>query len=140
MKMIFKVANNRDSSNPHSHINEPRMGEEQPNNSVEVDIDTAIKSDTNEISTTTTTEQSPLIRYNSKVPSLRGGEYIYYYHPRDLIELENNSIYQKKRNSRNRYENEVWKNEALRFTSSSNSMSINVSLVTGVMIILSILR
>ena len=72
---------------------------------------------------------------------MRGGEYIYYYHPRDLIELENNSIYQKKRNSRSRYENEVLKKQALKLTSSSNAIfSINVYLVTFLVASLAMLR
>ena len=142
MKMIFKVASNRD--NPTHHINEPRIIQDEPDNSVDVDTDIEPNSGESVVSTTATTEQKstePLFRYNNKGSSMRGGEYIYYYHPRDLIELENNSIYQKKRNSRNRYENEVWKNKALRYTSSSNSLiSINMYLVTAIVTAIAILR
>ena len=141
MKMIFKVASNRENTNDLSHINEPRVVPEEPNNSVDVDTDDEHRTGASDVSTSTSKEQSPLFRYNSKVPSMRGGDYIYYYHPRDLIELENNSIYQKKRNSRNRYENEVWKNEALRYTSSSNPIiSINAYILIALVTTIAILR
>merc|ERR1712156_216499 len=124
------------------HINEPRLDVDESNNNVDIsnDIDTSTES---EVDTSSTTEQISLFRrYNdNRVSSMRGGEYIYYYHPRDLIELENNSIYQKKRNSRSRYENEVLKKQALRLTSSSNAIfSINVYLVTFLVASLAMMR
>ena len=143
MKMIFKVANNRENTEDNMpHLNEPRLDVDEPNNNVDIDnnIET---STTSEEDTSSSTEQISLFRrYNdNRVSSMRGGEYIYYYHPRDLIELENNSIYQKKRNGRHRYENEVLKKQALKYTSSSNAIfSINVYLVTIVIASLAMLR
>ena len=145
MKMIFKVANNRDNTNTLPPVNKPRVIAEEPNNSVDIDneIET-ITSIMNEESTTSTTEQVPLFRRynNNRISSMRGGEYIYYYHPRDLIELENNSIYQKKRNSRiSRYENEVLKKQALKLTSGTNTIvSLNVYLVTFLVAAAAMLR
>ena len=144
MKMIFKVANNRENNEDNMpHINEPRLDVDESNNNVDIsnDIDTSTESE--EEDTSSSTEQISLFRrYNdNRVSSMRGGEYIYYYHPRDLIELENNSIYQKKRNSRSRYENEVLKKQALRLTSSSNAIfSINVYLVTFLVAGLAMMR
>ena len=143
MKMIFKVANNRENTEDNMpHLNEPRLDVDEPNNNVDIDnnIET---STTSEEDTSSSTEQISLFRrYNdNRVSSMRGGEYIYYYHPRDLIELENNSIYQKKRNGRHRYENEVLKKQALKYTSSSNAIfSINVYLVTFLIASLALLR
>ena len=143
MKMIFKVANNRENTEDNMpHLNEPRLDVDEPNNNVDIDnnIET---STTSEEDTSSSTEQISLFRrYNdNRVSSMRGGEYIYYYHPRDLIELENNSIYQKKRNGRHRYENEVLKKQALKYTSSSNTIfSINVYLVTFLIATLALLR
>ena len=143
MKMIFKVANNRENTEDNMpHLNEPRLDVDEPNNNVDIDnnIET---STTSEEDTSSSTEQISLFRrYNdNRVSSMRGGEYIYYYHPRDLIELENNSIYQKKRNGRHRYENEVLKKQALKYTSSSNAIfSINAYLVTFVIASLALLR
>ena len=143
MKMIFKVANNRENTEDNMpHLNEPRLDVDEPNNNVDIDnnIET---STTSEEDTSSSTEQISLFRrYNdNRVSSMRGGEYIYYYHPRDLIELENNSIYQKKRNGRHRYENEVLKKQALKYTSSSNAIfSINAYLVTFVIASLAMLR
>ena len=143
MKMIFKVANNRENTEDNMpHLNEPRLDVDEPNNNVDIDnnIET---STTSEEDTSSSTEQISLFRrYNdNRVSSMRGGEYIYYYHPRDLIELENNSIYQKKRNGRHRYENEVLKKQALKYTSSSNAISsINVYLVTFVIASLAMFR
>merc|ERR1719414_2738012 len=124
------------------HLNEPRLDVDEPNNNVDIDnnIETSTES---EEDTSSSTEQISLFRrYNdNRVSSMRGGEYIYYYHPRDLIELENNSIYQKKRNGRHRYENEVLKKQALRLTSSSNAIfSINVYIVTFLVAGLAMMR
>ena len=144
MKMIFKVANNRDNTNTLPPVNKPRIIAEEPNNSVDIDNEIETITSMNEESTTSTTEQVPLFRRynNNRISSMRGGEYIYYYHPRDLIELENNSIYQKKRNSRiSRYENEVLKKQALKLTSGTNTIvSLNVYLVTFLMAAAAMLR
>ena len=109
MKMIFKVADNKSPNEHHVQINGPR----EPENSLDDSTTTT--------TTTTTTTERPLFRFNSKAPNVRG-EYIYYYHPRDLIELESNSISSDKKSDRD-FRNEVWKNEALRYTSSSSSSS-----------------
>jgi ephrin-B len=114
MKMIFKVADNRSPNEHHVQINGPR----EPESPVSAPTTT----------TTTTTTEKPLFRFNSKVPNVRG-EYIYYYHPRDLIELESNSISNDKKVDRD-YRNEVWKNEALRYTSSSSKASFSFALLT----------
>ena len=94
MKMIFKVADNR-APEEHSHVNEPR-----DNDSLDNEIGNALSND-NLFETSTakadTTTHKPVLRFNTKVPRMKGGEYIYYYHPRDLIELENNSLYGKNR-------------------------------------------
>ena len=118
MKMIFKVADNRVNNEHHVQINGPR-------DDITDDVPMSI-SKTSTTTTTTTTER-PLFRFNSKVSNTRG-EYIYYYHPRDLIELESNSISNNKKVDRD-YRNEVWKNEALRYTSSSAKVSFNLSLM-----------
>lgn len=108
MKMIFKVSDNRLD---HSQINAPRDG----NNFV----------DTNEVSftpKTTSTTPKPILRFNSKVPNHRGGDYIYYYHPRDLMKLDGNSLSKRGRSNSEQSYNDILKNEALRFTSSSNTI------------------
>ena len=107
MKMIFKVSDNRMD---HAQINAPRG------------MDSNEVSAPKRYSTTTTTTPKPILRFNSKVPNHRGGDYIYYYHPRDLIELESNALSKKGRGyygGRHR-DNDVLKNEALRYTSSSS--------------------
>ena len=85
-------------------------------------------------STTTTTTKRPLVQFKSEVPRHR--EY-YVYHPRDLIE----SRYRHKKTKFNqnqqktRSDNDVWKNEALRYTSSSSTVSLH-SLYLGIFAIL----
>ena len=75
-------------------------------------------------STTTTTTKRPLVQFKSEVPRHR--EY-YVYHPRDLIE----SRYRHKKakfnqnQQKTRSDNDVWKNEALRYTSSSSTVSLH---------------
>ena len=130
MKMIFKVADNR-SPEEHTSLNEPRLSDSLDR--TENEIDNALNNDkifeapsTEQPATTT---QRSAFRYNTKVPRMKGGEYIYYYHPRDLIELENNSLYGKNRRQQT-YDNEIWRNKALRYT--SGAMSISSGLVTAV--------
>jgi ephrin-B len=112
MKMIFKVADNKSPNGHHVQINGPR----EPENALDIST------------TTTTTTERPLFGFNTKVPRVRG-EYIYYYHPRDLIELESNSISNDKKSDRD-YRNEVWKNEALKYTSSSSRATFSLALTT----------
>ena len=127
MKMIFKVSDNRLD---HSQINAPRRGEEEEgvdtNTNNWMSAVTHFKKTTT-TSTTTTTTPKPIVHFNSKVPNHRGGDYIYYYHPRDLIEMQGNSLSKKGRGyygQRSRHhDNDVLKNEALRYTSSSNTLT-----------------
>lgn len=110
MKMIFKVADNHRGLRPKV-----------------------------ETTTTTTTTEGPL-RYNSKSPYSRN-EYVYYYHPRDLVEIEDNTISYEKKVDRDIFgSNEVWqKNEALRYTSSSGTVSINIfTCFLGIMTLLAL--
>ena len=130
MKMIFKVADNR-APEEHTSLNEPRLSDSLDR--TENEIDNALNNDkifeapsTEQPATTT---QRSAFRYNTKVPRMKGGEYIYYYHPRDLIELENNSLYGKNRRQQT-YDNEIWRNKALRYT--SGAVSISSGLVTAV--------
>ena len=116
MKMIFKVSDNRLD---HSQINAPRGGNDVDSN--ELSVPKYYSTTT----TTTSTTPKPIVRFNSKVPNHRGGDYIYYYHPRDLIEMEGNSLSKRGRSSYygQRYrDNDVLKNEALRYTSSSSTI------------------
>lgn len=113
MKMIFKVSDNRMD---HSQINAPRG--DLSSNEVSGAHFTTITT------TSTSTTPKPIVQFNSKVPNHRG-DYIYYYHPRDLIELENNSLSPQRGGHRYRpHDNDVWKKEALRYTSSSSSRSL----------------
>jgi ephrin-B len=106
MKMIFRVADN-------GRAKLIRQEEEEEEETT-----------TTTTTTTTSTTEEP-IRFNSKVPYSRN-EYIYYYHPRDLVEIEDNSISNSvtyKKVETDYYDNasnEVWRtNKALRYTSSS---------------------
>ena len=82
----------------------------------------------------TTTTKRPLVQLKSEVPRHR--EY-YVYHPRDLIE----SKYRHKKakfnqnQQKTRSDNDVWKNEALRYTSSSSTVSLH-SFYLGIFAIL----
>lgn len=127
MKMIFKVSDNRLD---HSQINAPRReGVDTNTNNWMSEVPTHFKKTTTTTTTTTTTPK-PIVHFNSKVPNHRGGDYIYYYHPRDLIEMQGNSLSSKKGRGyyghRRHHDNDVLKNEALRYTSSSNS-NLNTS-------------
>ena len=117
MKMIFKVRDNtaKQVTGLGDHLgldDEPAPIEEQ---------------DTNLLSATSTTTRRPVpgVIYNTRVPNHRG-EYIYYYHPRDLIELEDNvsPAGRKRQRVNHDLENDVlWKNEALRYTDPSSGAS-----------------
>ena len=142
MKMIFKVADNR-APEEHSHVNEPRLSEDDDNA-----IDNALANDSLfgavETAPKETTTHKPVFRYNTKVPRMKGGEYIYYYHPRDLIELENNGLYQQQKRQRQQqtgYDNEVWRNQALRYTGNSavSSTPVQTGLLTALVSIVILL-
>lgn len=96
MKMIFKVSDN--AKIQHQPINEPRSND----------------LDSNEIQTTTTeksTTQKSVITFNSRDPKQRNN-YIYYYHPRDLIDLDERNFKKALRESE----------QALRLTSSAEKV------------------
>ena len=112
MRMIFKVSND-----PVTQFGSSRM-------------------ESSSSTTSTTTTKRPLVQFKSEVPRHR--EY-YVYHPRDLIE----SRYRHKKgrfnlHQKNNRDNDVWKNEALRYTSSASSVTA-VSLNSLAMIISAIL-
>ena len=70
--------------------------------------------------------------------SSKGREDIYYYHPRDLVRLENevNARRMRSKMSAEDYENEVWRREALRYSSAAataTASSLAVSLATLVL-------
>lgn len=71
------------------------------------------------------TPKAPKVELTTEPPRARN-EYIYYYHPRDLIDMEN-SISTKKI-SRD-YDNELWRKEALRYTAQSSSDRKSISLI-----------
>ena len=129
MKMIFKVRDNTAKQvtglGDHLGLDEPAPIEEQDTNSLSSSAATATSS------TTTTRRPVPGVIYNTRVPNHRG-EYIYYYHPRDLIELENNvsPAGRKRQRVNHDLENDVlWKNEALRYTDPSSGASHRVGSV-----------
>ncbi len=125
MKMIFKVHDNRADS---AKLNEPREFDSEDTEAV-----------TSRSTTTTTTTMKPLVQFNSRVPSHRSrgnGDYIYYYHPRDLITGGGSSTSSKKRGRYGGYDNEVWKNEALRYTSSAATTTWTTSVLTSAIVIL----
>ncbi len=121
MRMIFKVHDSHSSASPDDEndlLSETLQSLEDPH----------VNAPRVEITSTTTTTPSPLSslfgRRGSGYAKSRG-DYIYYYHPRDLVELEKNAALARK--------NEVWRNEALRYTSSTSSsvvFSMNVCLLT----------
>ena len=144
MKMIFKVRDNTATrttgQNEHLGLDESSPIEEQETNSLSA------------TTTTTTRRPVPGVIYNTRVPNHRG-EYIYYYHPRDLIELEDNVSSssssaaggggRKRQRVNHDLENDVlWKNEALRYTdnssgsSESHSFSVLLAVVPGIVLLL----
>ena len=111
MKMVFKVSDNRDQ---HAQINAPRGNFAGDSN--ELLMGSAVIRD----SPSTTTTPKPVVRFNPKVPNHRGS--IYYYHPRDLIGLDNNSL----SGGRRPHPNDSWQKEALRDPNSSTSSSASI--------------
>ena len=115
MKMIFRVADNRISSS----------------SQIFNDLMAAVEPETTTTTTTTTTTEKPLVRGYNPEAKLNGG-YVYYYHPRDLIALEDNSIDNNNNNINRRNNNydrdidiNIWKKEALRYTSNSGSSNVS---------------
>ncbi len=134
MRMIFKVHDNSDAAAEQSnsleeeqvHLNAPRQGSDE---------------DVLGVSTSTTTlRPAPGVVYNTRAPKQRG-EYIYYYHPRDLIDLENTISGRKQQQRVNHdLENDVlWKNEAMRYTSaaapSASFCSLLLTLVPSLLLL-----
>ena len=137
MKMIFKVRDNTAKQvtglSDHLGLDEPSPIEEQDSNLLSASP-----------STTTTRRPVPGVIYNTRVPNHRG-EYIYYYHPRDLIELENNvsPTGRKRQRVNHDLENDVlWKNEALRYTdnpssgAASSSFSVLLAIIPGLVLLM----
>lgn len=112
MKMIFKVSDNRDQ---HAQINAPRGNNFGDSNELMDSVSSF------SYSTTTTTTPKPVVRFNPKVPNHRGS--IYYYHPRDLIGVDNNSLDNRQRRP---HPNDSWQKEALRDPNSSSSFSASI--------------
>jgi len=125
MKMIFRVADN-------SLISKPGQQDifEDPRNNL-------VEDEEEEISTTSTTSttstEAPKKYVNGgrrfkyqKNPYYRPSD-IYYYHPRDLIEVETNTIYQPS------------SNEALRYTSGSRGLVVEQTGIFGLVLALSAL-
>ena len=112
MKMIFKVSDNRDQ---HAQINAPRGNNFGDSNELMDSVSSF------SYSTTTTTTPKPVVRFNSKVLNHRGS--IYYYHPRDLIGVDNNSLDNRQRRP---HPNDSWQKEALRDPNSSSSFSASI--------------
>ena len=115
MKMIFKVSDNRDQ---HAQINAPRGNNNFGDSNELMDSVSSTFSST----TTTSTTPKPVVRFNPKVPNHRGS--IYYYHPRDLIGLDNNSL-----DRRRPHPNDSWQKEALRDPNSSSTVSTSICLL-----------
>ena len=117
MKMIFKVSENNKIK--HHQLNAPRNTHPNAGHIEDIDSNEISFHQNNDIlrTTSTTTTVKPIIRFNSKDPKSRGGDYIYYYHPRDLIDLQDTNDLEQNRNS------EEWRKQALKFTSSAPSIS-----------------
>jgi ephrin-B len=85
MKMIFKVADNREIVEQHAKLNEPRNDED---NVIDVMEETSHKP----ITSAPTTERNAISYYKSKIPRT---DNIYVYRPSDLIELRFGDFFQK---------------------------------------------
>ncbi len=135
MRMIFKV---HDNTNGDDGLTvEAGNDDAESANGIE-DSDNDLLSSFDETTTTSTSTSTP-----AAVPSVyrgrasqqqprrqpprrhrgRGGEYIYYYHPRDLIELEN-SLNEQRRSSSSNGDSDAWsRKEAMRYTSGGDAES-----------------
>jgi hypothetical protein len=74
--------------------------------------------------------------------SNNNGGYVYYYHPRDLIALEENSIDTGSSNRRAEAEIDIniWKKEALRYTSGSTATNVSSVLAVSLALLASLLH
>ena len=82
---------------------------------------------------TTTSNSIPVYYYRSKTPSIHSSDYIYYYSPRDLIQLKMKA---KKHDKSIRVENETYRAQRLRSSSSTASMSVVVLLASTLAMLL----
>ncbi len=72
----------------------------------------------------TTSNSIPVYYYRSKTPGIHSSDYIYYYSPRDLVQLK---LKAKKHENSINVENETY--TAARLTSSAGTWSLNILLV-----------
>ena len=114
MKMIFKVADNRNVVEQHAKLNEPRNDEE---NAIDVMEETSYKPTTNKPKTT----RYPISFFKTE---MQRPQNVYVYRPSDLIELRSNSISNKKYKYSRMHENQVWREKkSAKLTSSSTATS-----------------
>eukprot|EP00092_Neocalanus_flemingeri_P041040 GFUD01044686.1.p1 GENE.GFUD01044686.1~~GFUD01044686.1.p1 ORF type:complete len:280 (+),score=36.17 GFUD01044686.1:104-943(+) len=112
MKMIFKVAEKEEQ--PSVNTNQ-RMIYNSP-------MYTALQTSSRRpASTTTTTTQIPIYYYKSRTPAVHTSDYIYYYSPRDLVQLKLAAKKHSKYGMHDNSENETFR--AARLTSASVSVS-----------------
>jgi len=120
MKMIFKVA---DRQHPSPSVNSPLF--------------TALTSSTTSRPTLPpTTSNIPVYYYKSRTPSVHTSDYIYYYSPRDLVQLK---LAAKKHERQINTENEIV-HHASPLTSSSSSVIGGICSLLGVILVTLSLR
>ena len=157
MKMIFKVSDNRPKSRLAGILGDENEDDGGRGDLVSNDIDETPFADAQHEQYLEEQQQqqaaqqqhsaysaadirSPQVIVNQPEDKHRG-DYIYYYHPRDLIELEN-TIAQRKLDF-DPAKNQVWQNEALRYTSSAatptshtvHSLAASLSLATATVLL-----
>jgi len=128
MKMIFRVADNSLIGNKPVQQD---IFEDPRNNLVEYEEE---EISTTSTTTSTTSTEAPKkyvnggrrFKYQKNHPYYRPSD-IYYYHPRDLIEVETNNIYQPS------------SNEALRYTSGARGFVVQKTGIFGLILALSAL-
>merc|ERR1712106_569177 len=111
MKMIFKVAEKEEQ--PSVNRNQ-QMVYNSP-------LYTALQTSSRRPATTTTTTQIPIYYYKSRTPAVHTSDYIYYYSPRDLVQLKLAAKKHSKHGMHVNSENETFR--AARLTSASVSIS-----------------
>jgi len=111
MKMIFNVAEKEEQ--PSVNRNQ-QMIYNSP-------LYKALQTSTRRPATTTTTTQIPIYYYKSRTPSVHTSDYIYYYSPRDLVQLKLAAKKHSKQGVHVNTENETFR--AARLTSASVSVS-----------------
>lgn len=111
MKMIFNVAEKEEQ--PSVNRNK-QMIYNSP-------LYTALQTSSRRPATTTTTTQIPIYYYKSRTPAVHTSDYIYYYSPRDLVQLKLAAKRHSKHGMHDNSENETFR--AARLTSASVSIS-----------------